>query len=72
MHQQQPEVFYILQYPYHNHTDHPQYTKPAVFEDMPVPEVLLSGNHKLIETWRQEQALANTRRKRPDLLTHNV
>ncbi len=52
--------------------DHPQYTKPAVFEDMPVPEVLLSGNHKLIETWRQEQALANTRRKRPDLLTHNV
>ena len=51
--------------------DHPHYTKPAVFEDMAVPKVLLSGNHKLIEKWRQEQALNNTRRKRPDLLTHN-
>lgn len=48
--------------------DHPQYTKPAVFEDMAVPEVLLSGNHKLIENWRFEQALMNTERKRPDLL----
>ncbi len=48
--------------------DHPQYTRPAIFEGRPVPEVLQSGNHKLIEAWRREQALANTKRKRPDLL----
>ncbi|MDO5297508.1 MAG: tRNA (guanosine(37)-N1)-methyltransferase TrmD [bacterium] len=48
--------------------DHPHYTKPAIFEGMAVPEVLLSGNHKHIEAWRQEQALAATKRKRPDLL----
>ena len=47
----------------------PQYTKPAEFEGMTVPEVLLGGNHAKIAQWRAEQALARTRRNRPDLLT---
>ena len=48
--------------------DHPQYTRPPEFRGMKVPEVLLSGNHAEIERWRNEAALAKTRRKRPDLL----
>jgi tRNA (guanine37-N1)-methyltransferase len=47
----------------------PQYTKPAVFRERPVPEVLLSGNHALIAQWRAEQSLARTRANRPDLLS---
>lgn len=46
----------------------PVYTRPADFRGMKVPEVLLSGNHAAIETWRHEQALERTRRRRPDLL----
>ncbi|MBL9131372.1 MAG: tRNA (guanosine(37)-N1)-methyltransferase TrmD [Verrucomicrobiaceae bacterium] len=46
----------------------PQYTKPAEFAGMPVPEVLLSGNHAKIAEWRATQALERTRRVRPDLL----
>ena len=46
----------------------PQYTRPAEFRGMKVPEVLLSGHHKKIESWRQEQAEARTRKVRPDLL----
>lgn len=49
--------------------DFPQYTRPAEFRGWSVPEVLLSGNHALIERWRQEQRLAKTRRLRPDLLS---
>jgi len=48
--------------------DHPHYTRPADFEGLKVPEVLQSGNHAKIETWRREQALMRTRRFRPDLL----
>lgn len=48
--------------------DHPHYSRPAVFEGLPVPEVLLSGHHGRIEAWRQRQALLNTARRRPDLL----
>ncbi|HEY0879033.1 MAG TPA: tRNA (guanosine(37)-N1)-methyltransferase TrmD [Zeimonas sp.] len=48
--------------------DHPQYTRPEVFEDEPVPAVLLSGHHAQIERWRREQALLVTLRKRPDLI----
>jgi len=48
--------------------EHPQYTRPADFRGQKVPEVLLSGNHAEIEKWRQEQARANTRQLRPDLL----
>lgn len=46
----------------------PQYTRPPAFRGMSVPEVLLSGDHAEIERWRREQALATTRRYRPDLL----
>lgn len=48
--------------------EHPQYTKPRVFEGLEVPEVLIGGNHALQEKWRMEQALERTKRKRPDLL----
>ncbi|MBE7497632.1 MAG: tRNA (guanosine(37)-N1)-methyltransferase TrmD [Verrucomicrobiaceae bacterium] len=46
----------------------PQYTKPAEFAGLAVPEVLLSGNHAKIAEWRAAQALDRTRRVRPDLL----
>lgn len=45
----------------------PVYTRPADWRDMPVPEVLLSGNDKLIAEWRHEQSLQRTRERRPDL-----
>jgi len=48
--------------------EYPQYTKPAEFENMNVPGVLLSGNHAEIGKWRREQALRRTRERRPDLL----
>ena len=48
--------------------EHPQYTRPQVFEDREIPEVLTSGNHAAIEKWRHEQAVALTRERRPDLL----
>jgi tRNA (guanine37-N1)-methyltransferase len=48
--------------------EHPHYTRPQVFEDMPIPEVLTSGNHARIAAWRREQALKLTRERRPDLL----
>ncbi|WP_090927884.1 tRNA (guanosine(37)-N1)-methyltransferase TrmD [Salibacterium qingdaonense] len=48
--------------------EHPHYTRPADFRGMKVPDVLLSGHHKNIETWRREQALNRTRERRPDLL----
>ena len=48
--------------------EYPQYTRPRVFEDMEVTEVLLNGDHKKISQWRREQALLATARMRPDLL----
>ncbi|MFO7821178.1 MAG: tRNA (guanosine(37)-N1)-methyltransferase TrmD [Lentisphaeria bacterium] len=51
-----------------NRLDFPQYTKPAEFEGMMVPDVLLSGNHKKITEWRRQQAEERTRARRPDLL----
>jgi tRNA (guanine37-N1)-methyltransferase len=48
--------------------DWPHYTRPEIFEDQAVPEVLLSGDHKVIENWRRQQATAKTRRMRPDLI----
>ena len=47
--------------------EYPQYTRPAIFEGQPVPEVLLSGNHAQIRRWRRGQALQRTRARRPDL-----
>jgi tRNA (guanine37-N1)-methyltransferase len=46
----------------------PVYTRPEIFRDMKVPEILMSGNHRLIENWRYEESLRLTREKRPDLL----
>ena len=46
----------------------PAYTKPNSFRGLDVPPVLLSGNHRLIEQWKAEQALERTRKNRPDLL----
>jgi tRNA (guanine37-N1)-methyltransferase len=48
--------------------DYPHYTRPADFRGMPVPEVLLNGDHQEIRKWRREQALKKTLRNRPDLL----
>jgi tRNA (guanine37-N1)-methyltransferase len=48
--------------------EYPQYTRPAEFRGMKVPEVLLSGNHAEIEKWRREQAKLRTEKQRPDLL----
>ena len=48
--------------------DFPQYTRPAEFRGMSVPEVLLSGNHAEIEKWRHARSLEKTRQVRPDLL----
>ena len=48
--------------------EYPQYTKPRVFLEREVPEILLSGDHKKIERWRLEKAVEITRERRPDLL----
>ncbi len=51
-----------------NLLDAPAYTRPADFEGHKVPDVLLSGNHAHIDAWRDEQAIAKTQARRPDLL----
>ncbi|HLX94245.1 MAG TPA: tRNA (guanosine(37)-N1)-methyltransferase TrmD [Verrucomicrobiae bacterium] len=48
--------------------EYPQYTRPAEFRGMPVPDVLVSGNHAEIEKWRREQAKQRTKERRPDLM----
>ena len=48
--------------------EYPSYTKPAVWRELAVPEVLLSGNHGAIAAWRHERQLERTRRVRPDLI----
>jgi tRNA (guanine37-N1)-methyltransferase len=48
--------------------DYPHYTRPADFRGMPVPEVLLNGDHQEIRRWRRQRALEKTLRNRPDLL----
>lgn len=48
--------------------EHPHYTRPADFRGLKVPEVLVSGNHKLIEEWRNKESLRRTLLRRPDLL----
>jgi tRNA (guanine37-N1)-methyltransferase len=48
--------------------DYPHFTRPAEFRGMPVPEVLINGNHQEIRRWRHERALEKTLRNRPDLL----
>lgn len=51
-----------------NTLDYPQYTRPAEYRGLEVPEVLQNGNHAAIEQWRREQAEQRTRERRPDLL----
>ncbi len=48
--------------------EYPQYTRPRVFRDMAVPEILLSGDHGQVKQWRRQQAIDRTRQRRPDLL----
>ncbi|NQU40255.1 MAG: tRNA (guanosine(37)-N1)-methyltransferase TrmD [Lentisphaerae bacterium] len=48
--------------------EYPQYTRPAEFRGMQVPQVLLSGHHAEVARWRQEQAVKRTRLRRPDLM----
>ncbi|MEI2355072.1 tRNA (guanosine(37)-N1)-methyltransferase TrmD [Mesobacillus zeae] len=48
--------------------EHPHYTRPADFRGLKVPEVLLSGNHRLIDEWRMKESLRRTHTRRPDLL----
>jgi len=48
--------------------EYPQYTRPEVFRDMKVPDVLLSGDHAKIAKWRRQQAIERTKKYRPDLL----
>ena len=49
--------------------EYPHYTRPVTYEDQSVPEVLMSGNHKVINGWRDAQAKEKTKQKRPDLLS---
>lgn len=51
-----------------NLLEHPNYTRPFIFNDKKVPDILLSGNHKKIEEWKKQQSLIRTYKKRPDLL----
>ena len=48
--------------------EYPQYTRPPIYQDWPVPEVLLSGNHAQIAKWRREQAIIRTLQRRPEML----
>lgn len=57
---------------YNGLLDHPHYTRPAEYEGMIVPEVLLSGHHKNIELWRKKESLKRTYIRRPDLLKDKI
>lgn len=47
--------------------EEPQYTRPAVYRDWAVPEILLSGDHARVDAWRREQRIERTKKRRPDL-----
>ena len=51
-----------------NRLEYPHYTRPREWESRPIPDVLLSGNHAMIERWRREESERITRERRPDLL----
>lgn len=51
--------------------EHPHYTRPAEYKGMKVPEVLMNGNHKLIDEWRHKESLKRTLQRRPDMLEDN-
>ena len=52
--------------------EYPQYTRPREFRGVRVPDVLVSGDHAAVETWRLKEALRRTVRRRPDLLSRRV
>lgn len=52
--------------------EHPQYTKPREYRGLKVPEVLLNGNHKLIDLWKFRQALLLTKERRPDMFRNFI
>lgn len=52
--------------------EHPQYTRPAEFRGMKVPDVLISGNHKKIAEWQEKESLRRTYLRRPDMLAKTV
>jgi len=54
----------------HGLLEYPHYTRPQVFRDMKVPEILMSGNHAAIAKWRHEQAIKRTEAMRPDLVKY--
>lgn len=62
------EESYKIESHYEGLLEYPQYTRPCVFKEISVPEVLLSGDHKKIENWRLYQSLKVTYMNRPDLL----
>ncbi len=51
--------------------EYPQYTRPAVFRDLPAPEILLGGNHAAIRAWRRRESLRRTARRRPELFARH-
>lgn len=55
-----------------NLLEYPQYTRPEEYRGLKVPEVLLSGHHKNIESWRREQSVKRTLERRPDLLKEAI
>ncbi len=55
-----------------NLLEYPQYTRPEIYKGLRVPEVLLSGHHKNIETWRRQESIRRTLERRPDLLEQAV
>ncbi len=55
-----------------NLLEYPQYTRPAEFEGVKVPDILLSGDHAKVDRWRREQSLKRTLERRPDLLEEAV
>ncbi|MCR5737817.1 MAG: tRNA (guanosine(37)-N1)-methyltransferase TrmD [Eubacterium sp.] len=55
-----------------NLLEYPQYTRPAEFEGVKVPDILLSGDHAKVDQWRREQSLKRTLERRPDLLEEAV
>ncbi|MCM1088176.1 MAG: tRNA (guanosine(37)-N1)-methyltransferase TrmD [Muribaculaceae bacterium] len=52
---------------YHDLLEYPQYSRPEIWQDKKVPEILLSGDHAKVDAWRLEQSLERTRKLRPDL-----
>ena len=59
---------YLNESHYNGVLEYPQYTRPRVWNNLRVPEILLSGNHKKIGEWKKEKSIETTKKKRPDML----